>query len=154
MKILFVCDSNIRRSQMAETIGQVKYSEHEFRSVGLAAIYGAPNCSGEVKEQLGNAYFENIFNKRSKQINERFVEWADLIFTMSEVQVDKIKRDYPEAYDKTYTLKEWIGESKFGFSYDTSTDISPKDMMGLVDKAMNKIDNLTLRNGAKNATRN
>lgn len=56
-------------------------------------------------------YGADLSTHRSQQLNESMVNVADVIFTMTESQTRSIKRIFPTAGVKTFTLLEFAGGS-------------------------------------------
>lgn len=106
MNIYFVCTGNTCRSPMAEAILKAKKLDNvTVRSAGVFALEG-----GEMSE---NAKYvlnqENIpFNHKTKQVSLEDIEWADLILTMTVSHKEMLLRSFPEATNKTFTLKEYV----------------------------------------------
>ena len=107
-KILFVCTGNTCRSPMAQGLFSLLAKEAgveaEVRSAGIAAVDGqavSPHASDILKEHG----FETAL--KSRRLTPEEVRWADLILTMTMQHKGAILRQYPEAVDKTFTLKEY-----------------------------------------------
>ena len=124
MNIYFVCTGNTCRSPMAEAILKDKNLSHiEVKSAGIYALDG-----GEMSENAQAVLREeNIDHAHvSRQVNERDIDWADLILTMTGAHKELILRAYIQAQGKTYTLKEYVtpysGQDVFDpFGGDIST---------------------------------
>ncbi|NBI30635.1 low molecular weight protein arginine phosphatase [Chengkuizengella marina] len=110
--ILFVCTGNTCRSPMAEGIfaGLVHKEglDIEIRSAGVFAIDHhtiSENAAKILKEKgLSN---EIVSNK----VTEEWVNWADYIFAMTMNHKRHIIEYYPQAAEKTFTLKEYVEDS-------------------------------------------
>lgn len=118
-KILFVCTGNTCRSPMAAALfnrlaaaGGIGY---EAASAGLAAAEGSPASQNSVKamEDYPGA---DLSYHRSKRLTHTDVQEACLILTMERAHRQYILSMYPEAYQKVYTLKEYV--------YGTDGDIT------------------------------
>lgn len=108
-RILFVCTGNTCRSPMAEGIlrhiAQQEGLAVEVRSAGVAAVDGAP-MAAYAKDVLRRRGIEDETTAQS--ISESILGWADLIFTMTTTHKRSLVQMYPDAVDKTYTLKEYV----------------------------------------------
>ena len=107
MKILFVCTGNVCRSPMAE--GFLRYEAErrnldiETRSTGTHAWNGrAATIEGR---KVMNEHGVSIDDHRTIELNADLVRWADLLIGMSREHVRDTVRTFPEAMDKTYTMK-------------------------------------------------
>jgi|HigsolmetaAR203D_1030402.scaffolds.fasta_scaffold02457_11 protein-tyrosine phosphatase len=110
-KILFVCTGNTCRSPMAQGLFSVMAREAgieaEVRSAGIAAVDGM-SVSRHAADILQKQGFEEELS--SRKLTEEDVRWADLILTMTMNHKGSILRQFPEALDKTWTLKEFAAE--------------------------------------------
>lgn len=109
LRILFVCTGNTCRSPLAEGLLRLKVQKEglaaEVRSAGVSAVSGGPiskNSAAILKE----AGFEEVM--LSLAISEAEVRWADLILTMTNSHKRAVIQYFPEAVDKTFTLKEYV----------------------------------------------
>lgn len=108
-KILFVCTGNTCRSPMAEGLFRRMAKQHgldyEVRSAGVHAVDGMPIS----KHSAGILQQQGIVDQlTSSALNEDIVSWADLILTMSFSHKAAVIQVYPEAVNKTFTLKEYV----------------------------------------------
>lgn len=103
--ILVVCVGNICRSPMAEALLKQRYPDKAIDSAGVGALVGHPADSAALeimtKQQL------DITNHVAKQIDEKLVLKADLIFTMSDSQTKWIEERWPFCRGKTFKLGHW-----------------------------------------------
>lgn len=115
--ILFVCTSNACRSVMAELImGKLLEKKHisevQVRSRGLVALFPEPvlQKAEVVIEKNGLAAGGHC----AKQLAQEDIEWADLIFTMSEEQRQKVIDEFENVFELVYgidTMKHFVEES-------------------------------------------
>ena len=80
MNILFLCTSNVNRSKTAEDYFKSTNESNHYRSAGLSEKYCAKN--------------------NSKLCSIEDVEWADKIYVMEQLHIDRIKRYAGEKYLK------------------------------------------------------
>ncbi len=107
MKILFVCTGNVCRSPMAE--GFLRWESDrrgldlDVRSTGTHAWHGrAATIDGrKIMNELG----VSIDDHRTLELDDRLVDWADLIIGMSREHARDTVRAFPDAERKTYTMK-------------------------------------------------
>ncbi|HDP70509.1 MAG TPA: low molecular weight protein arginine phosphatase [Actinobacteria bacterium] len=118
LKILFVCTGNICRSPLAEVflktlIKDEKVSAYlceglEIFSAGTSAYFQ----SGVTKEaiEIARKYGADLSLHRSRLLNKKMIEDADLILTMETRHREFAKRLAPGCLDKIFLLKDYVGE--------------------------------------------
>ena len=104
--ILFVCTGNTCRSPMAEAI--LKNYQIEGISVKSAGVYAFPGDSASVNAKLVLEDNQISHDHSASPFSEKEVEWADYIFTMTEGHKQLIASRYPQAIERTFTLKEFV----------------------------------------------
>ena len=90
---------------MAEALLKQRYPDKVIDSAGVGALVGHPADPAALeimtKQQL------DITNHVAKQIDEKLVLKADLIFTMSDSQTKWIEERWPFCRGKTFKLGHW-----------------------------------------------
>ena len=131
-KILFVCAGNTCRSPMAEGFLRSQLEnepslsgQFSVASAGISACEG-DDASREAKILMQSDWGLDISGHRSTALSDEHIEDSCLILTMTRSQKDYIISSYPDAVDKTFTLKEFVDEKyllPFLVQYDYSMDI-------------------------------
>ncbi|WLR55298.1 low molecular weight protein arginine phosphatase [Mesobacillus subterraneus] len=107
-RILFVCTGNTCRSPMAEAILKSKQlTGVEVKSAGVYAPNGA-EASVNAKTVLEENHISH--DHRSSTLTKENIDWATLVLTMTQSHKGLILSQYPDAGDKTFTLKEFADE--------------------------------------------
>ncbi|MDC3411785.1 low molecular weight protein arginine phosphatase [Aquibacillus sp. 3ASR75-11] len=105
MRILFVCTGNTCRSPMAEALLKQKNDQIKVQSAGIFAGKGQRASQGtiDVLKEKGIP-----FHHQSQPITRDLLNWADLVLAMTTQHKQTIVMEYPEFYDKIFTLKEYV----------------------------------------------
>ncbi len=113
INLLLVCTGNTCRSVMAqglmdELIQQLGEEDViRVQSAGVAACHGA-EATEEALQVLAERGID-MGGHRTRPVTEGSLAHANLVLSMTRGQRDMIKRMYPEAVDKVFSLLEYIG---------------------------------------------
>ena len=104
--ILVVCVGNICRSPIAEALLKDRFPQKHIDSAGLGALVGNP--VDPKSQQVMMPYNIDMSDHVAKQIDEKLVMVADLIFTMSDSQTKWIEERWPHCRGKTFKIGDLV----------------------------------------------
>lgn len=104
--ILVVCVGNICRSPIAEALLKEQYPQKKIDSAGLSAVVGNPVDPNS--QAVMEPYNIDMSHHIAKQVDEKLVMRADIIFTMSDGQTKWIEERWPYCRGKTFKIGHWI----------------------------------------------
>ena len=116
MKILFVCAGNICRSPIAEFIAkhfikQNQIKNVEVKSCGLNGFHNGQSMhqgSAKILDHYGIVHQDFT----SKQINQDYFDWADIIFIMDQDNYEDITRWFG-TNTKIHKITEYSNKLKY-----------------------------------------
>ncbi|MFT9600656.1 low molecular weight protein arginine phosphatase [Mesobacillus sp.] len=107
-RILFVCTGNTCRSPMAEAI--LKGRQLPGVEVKSAGVYAPDGAEASVNAKIVLEENNISHDHRSSALKKENIDWATLVLTMTQSHKGLILSQYPQAADKTFTLKEFADE--------------------------------------------
>ncbi|HQA56596.1 MAG TPA: low molecular weight protein arginine phosphatase [Acetivibrio sp.] len=158
-KILFVCTGNTCRSSMAEGLfnhiaknGVDGMEDYTALSAGIFAFEG-DGANPKAIKVLKEGYGIDISSHRARRIKKSDVEDAHIILTMTKDHKNTLVGIFPEAKDKTWTLKEYASGKKSGENTQDSFEWDIPDPYGMPEEVYERcaltlkeaIDRLILR---------
>lgn len=104
--ILVLCIGNICRSPLAEAYLKVKAAEKgltlDISSAGLHALVEHPADPQSVKiaERIGL----DLSQHKARQVNSKMMKQADLVFVMTQNQLQEVHHRFPETRGKVFLV--------------------------------------------------
>ncbi|MGP3560130.1 low molecular weight protein arginine phosphatase [Geobacillus sp. BK01] len=104
-RILFVCTGNTCRSPMAAALLKSKQlPDVEVKSAGVFAAEGS-EASAHAKTVLKEKGIDSFH--RASLLQKEHIDWATHVLAMTSGHKEMIVQRFPEATDKTFTLKQF-----------------------------------------------
>ncbi|MDD4375296.1 MAG: low molecular weight protein arginine phosphatase [Clostridia bacterium] len=149
MRIIFVCTGNICRSPMAHHYLEKRLDKRDLgkqiivESAGTHAYTGSKATEYAIK--VMKKYDVDMTRHRATKIENIDINNVDYVFCMTENHKKYLENLYPQLKDKTFTLKEFIGEKEnidiqdpWGCDENTY-EKTAKEIVEIVDEQINKI---------------
>jgi protein-tyrosine-phosphatase len=149
MNILFVCQGNTCRSPMAAALLNEVALRRAVRlnalSAGLEVFDRAasPKAVQVMKERNIDISFH-----QPQTVSDEHVQWADLILTMGDSHLGKLRREYPAARGKSDALARYVGDpdgdvqDPYGASQEDYRATRDR-LEGLVVRVLDKVEHST-----------
>lgn len=138
--ILVVCVGNICRSPILEALLKHQYPQKHIESAGLSALAGNPVDPNS--QTVMDPFNIDMSNHVARQIDERLVSKADLIFTMSDGQTKWIEERWPHCRGKTFKIGHWNNKDIADpYQHDLSLfEVARKDIVESLDPWIEKLN--------------
>lgn len=106
MRVVFVCTGNTCRSPLAAAILRLEEPSAQVASAGVAATPGA----GAAREaiELAAEMGADLSGHRARTLTEEMVA-GSLVLALTRAQRDQVRRLFPEAHARIFTLGEYAG---------------------------------------------
>lgn len=148
MNILFVCTGNTCRSAMAEWFLKKIAIEHGFTDLSVSSCGTAASSFYRVPDivlKLMAAQGIDMRAHKSRQVNEKIVNDADVIIVMEESHKEYIRLCFPQAREKIFLLKNYAEQKglpeiadPIGRSYESYAE-TVKEIKACVIKLADKL---------------
>ena len=102
VNVLFLCYGNICRSPLAAALAEKRFPSASVQSAGFHSEQGrqSPDFVIDAAVKFGI----NLADHRSRRVNEKMIDAAEIIFVMDLRNRDLLKKEFPKALEKTLLL--------------------------------------------------
>lgn len=109
-RVLLVCTGNTCRSPMAEALLSAKETGIEVKSAGMQALGGSP--AAPHARIVAREHGATLDEHHAERLTESLLEWADHVWTMTQVHAMQLQQQYPEHEHKMATLASASGHGE------------------------------------------
>ena len=157
--VLFICTANICRSPVGEGLLRHTWQQHSVDgwtvgSAGTWAMAGQPASTFSVQAMAERGI--DISRHRSREVNERLLQEADLVLCMEWRHVEALQVEFPGHAAKIYTLGQMSGEKgSVADPYGSTLENYRKmvaEVAALLDAGYDQIVTLAEENATKRQT--
>ncbi len=113
--ILYVCSGNVFRSVFAEGYTKHLLAKYNIENLNVNSCGIIAEKSFRIPSSIKKLF--ELYNIKEKdlskhiptKINEEILANSDLVLVMDRVEIEFIKKNFPQFFSKTFLLKEYVG---------------------------------------------